>query len=61
MVSPDKMFNPHNLEDYSRFEVNEIIVFLQKKLLLEANEFEFLVPYQGKFQLIRKDERIIIE
>jgi len=61
MVSPDKMFNPRNLTDYEQFVVSDILIFIEKQLLNRLDEYDFLIPYSGRFRLFRKNEKIIIK
>ncbi|KQC09558.1 MAG: hypothetical protein APR54_12720 [Candidatus Cloacimonas sp. SDB] len=61
MVSPDKMFNPHCLSEYSSFAENDIRIFIENELLSHQGEYDFVIPYSGRFRLFRTDEKVIIE
>lgn len=60
MVSPEKMFRAQKSSDYFHMNAEEIEVYLQKKLLADSNEIEFLIIYLGKFKLEKKSNKIIV-
>lgn len=61
MASPEKMFKPHDPDDYARFESDGLTVYIEQDVLAGEMEREFLIAYLGRFQLSRKAEKLIIE
>jgi hypothetical protein len=61
MVSPDKMFNPRRLSDYGSFAGNDIQIFIENELLNRLGEYDFLIPYSGRFRLLIEVDKIKIE
>jgi len=60
MVSPDKMFNPRKLDEYYIFSKNGIIVYIEKELLRETEEIEFLIISTAKYKIIKNGDKIKI-
>ena len=60
MVSPDKMFNPRKLDEYYIFSKNGIKVFIEKGLIRETEEIEFLIISTAKYKIIKNGDKIKI-
>ena len=60
MVSPDKMFNPRNPDEYYGFSKDGITVYIEKELLRETTEIEFILVSTAKYKIIKKKDRVII-
>jgi len=60
MVSPDKMFNPKKLGEYFNFSKNGITVYIEKELLRETTEIEFLIISTAKYKIIKNRDKIKI-
>jgi len=61
MASPDKMFNPKNVNEYLSISEDGVTVYIEKMILSEEKTIEFLIPYFGKFKLIIKNQEFEID
>lgn len=60
MVSPDKMFNPRNPDEYYIFSKNGITVYIEKELLRGATEIEFILVSTAKYKIAKNRDKVII-
>ena len=60
LVSPNKMFNPKSVDDYYMFSLQGITVFIEKELVMDIDEIEFLIISTARYKIVKNKDKMII-
>jgi len=60
LVSPNKMFNPKSVDDYYMFSLQGIAVFIEKELVMDIDEIEFLIISTARYKIVKNKDKMII-
>ncbi len=60
LVSPNKMFNPQKDDGYYIFEERGVKIYIEKSLIDEKEQVDFLIVSTARYQIIKDDNKLVI-
>ncbi len=60
LVSPNNMFNPRSVDEYYKFTIQGIDIFIEKKLVADKKEIEFLIVSTARYKIVKTKDKMII-
>ena len=60
LVSPNEMFNPQKKERYFFFHKKGIDVYIEKTLIADKNEVEFLIISTARYKIVKEKNKLLI-